>query len=89
MEEIDTYLVFNVEQGDLILDIFNKINDYCNPMYISLHNKAQFGDFINLIYENIDLEESLQFIKTTKKNDEIEEELTYQNNLEDDYFEFN
>tara|TARA_B100000401_G_C52263032_1_gene465232 strand:- start:2 stop:271 length:270 start_codon:yes stop_codon:yes gene_type:complete len=89
MEDIDTYLVFNVEHSGLMLDIFNEINHYCDPMYIDLHNKAILNDFINLIYNNIDLEESLHFVKTIKKNEEIEEELDYEINIEDEYFEFN
>ena len=88
-QNIDNYLVFNVEHGDLILDIYNEINEYCDSMYMDIHNKGNYSKFLNIIYENINIEESLNFIKTVKKNDIIEEQLNYENNINDDYFELN
>ena len=72
--ELDTYYIFNVEHSDLILDIYNNINDYCNPSYIEIYNKGKFSDFFNIIYDNIDLDESLNFLKTYNKHESDEEE---------------
>ena len=36
---------------DNILDLYNKINDYCNPSYVNIHNNPNFPEFFNIIYK--------------------------------------
>jgi hypothetical protein len=72
--ELDTYNIFNIEHSDLILDIYNNIIDYCNPSYMEIHNKGNFSKFLNVIYNNIDLDESLHFLKTYNKYESDEEQ---------------
>ena len=72
--DLDTYYIFNVEHSDTILDIYNNIVDYCNPSYMEIHNKGNFSEFLNMIYNNIDLDESLNFLKTFNKYESDEEQ---------------
>lgn len=72
--DLDTYYIFNVEHSDTILDIYNNIVDYCNPSYTEIHNNGNFSNFLNIIYNNIDLDESLNFLKTFNKYESDEEQ---------------
>ena len=67
--EIDTYDIFNVEYSDNILDTYYKIIEYCDPMYINIHNNPNFSDFFNIIYSNTDIYNSSKIIKKIKKSD--------------------
>jgi|TARA_Y100000589_G_C27175527_1_gene638579 hypothetical protein len=67
--EIDTYDIFNVEYSDNILDTYYKIIEYCDPMYINIHNNPNFSDFFNIIYNNTDIYNSSKIIKKIKKSD--------------------
>ena len=82
--EIDTYDIFNVEYSDNILDTYYKIVDYCNPMYVNIHNNPNYSEFFNIIYRNVDVYNSSQIIKKIKKSEneesiesELDENYTY------------
>ena len=88
MNSIDTYDIFNIEYSDNILDLYNKINDYCNPSYVNIHNNPNFPEFFNIIYKNVDIYNSSQFIRKLKKNEneknlELEQEENYQHEFFD------
>lgn len=84
LEKRNMYELFNVEYSDLILDIYNEINEYSNSPYTNYYNKGNFSKFINLIYRNIDYESSSEILNNIKKNElkEIENEI----NEENEYF---
>ena len=67
--EIDTYDIYNIEYSDNILDTYYKIIEYCDPMYINIHNNPNFSDFFNIIYNNTDIYNSSKIIKKIKKSD--------------------
>ena len=66
--EIDTYDIYNIEYSDNILDTYYKIIEYCDPMYINIHNNPNFSDFFNIIYNNTDIYNSSKIIKKIKKS---------------------
>ena len=79
IENYDMYDLFNIEYSENIQDTYYKILDYCNPMYVNIHNKPSYAKFFNVIYDNIDMEQSSKIIKKINKtNNEI--------NLEDDNY---
>ena len=65
-ESIDTYDIYNIEYSDNILDTYYKIVDYCNPMYVNIHNNPNYSEFFNIIYRNVDVYNSSQIIKIKK-----------------------
>ena len=42
--ESDTYDIYNIEYSDNILDTYYKIVDYCNPMYVNIHNNPNYSE---------------------------------------------
>ena len=81
---IDTYDIYNIEYSDNILDTYYKIVDYCNPMYVNIHNNPNYSEFFNIIYRNVDVYNSSQIIKKIKKSEneesiesELDENYTY------------
>lgn len=79
IENYDMYDLFNIEYSENIQDTYYKVLDYCNPMYVNIHNKPSYAKFFNVIYDNIDMEQSSKIIKKINKtNNEI--------NLEDDNY---
>ena len=75
--EIDTYDIYNIEYSDNILDTYYKIVDYCNPMYVNIHNNPNYSEFFNVIYKNVDVYNSSKYIKKIKKyenEDNLEKE---------------
>ena len=75
--EIDTYDIYNIEYSDNILDTYYKIVDYCNPMYVNIHNNPNYSEFFNIIYKNVDIYNSSKYIKKIKKyenEDNLEKE---------------
>ena len=83
-ESIDTYDIYNIEYSDNILDTYYKIVDYCNPMYVNIHNNPNYSEFFNIIYRNVDVYNSSQIIKKIKKSEneesiesELDENYTY------------
>lgn len=71
--EVDTYDIYNVEYSDTVYDIYNKIVDYCDPAYVNIHNKPNYPEFFNIIYNNIDVYNSSEIIKNMKKSEYIDE----------------
>ena len=83
-ESIDTYDIYNIEYSDNILDTYYKIVDYCNPMYVNIHNNPNYSEFFNVIYRNVDVYNSSRIIKKIKKSEnedyiesELDENYTY------------
>lgn len=66
--DIDTYDIYNVEYSENILDTYYKIVEYCNPMYINIHNNPNYPEFFNVIYQNVDIYNSSKIIKKIKKS---------------------
>ena len=77
--DIDTYDIYNLEYGDNILDTYYKINTYCDPAYVNIHNNGNITDFLNVIYN------SSNFIK---KMIQQEEEENLDEETEDLYEEY-
>lgn len=80
--EIDTYDIYTIEYSDNILDTYYKIIDYCNPMYVNIHNNPDFSEFFNVIYKNVDVYNSSKYIKKIKK---YENEDNLENEQEENY----
>ena len=76
MSDIDLFDLFNIEHQDNILDIFNDVKLYCSNNHLILNIDRKYGDFFNFIYNNIDVEQSSEFINKYINN-EIEETLIY------------
>lgn len=74
MSDIDLFDLFNIEHQDNILDIFYNIKDYCNNNNININIDRKYGDFFRLIYNNIDVEKSSDYLNKYK-NIEDEESL--------------
>jgi len=81
-ETIDTYDIYNIEYNDNILSTYYKIVDYCNPMYVNIHNNPNYSEFFNVIYKNIDVYNSSKYIKKIKK---YENEVNIENEQEENY----
>ena len=47
---IDTYDIYNIEYSDNILNTYYKIVEYCDPMYVNIHNNSNYSEFFNVIY---------------------------------------
>ena len=58
IENYDMYDLFNIEYSFAnIQDTYYKVLDYCNPMYVNIHNKPSYANFsmlymIILIWNN-------------------------------------
>ena len=89
MDTIDTYDIYNIEYTDDILDTYYKIVDYCDPMYVNMHNKPDFAEFFNIIYRNVDIYNSSEIIKKIKKNEEENELFEREDNHHIDSYEYN
>ena len=82
MSDIDLFDLFNIEHQDDILDIFYDIKNYCKNNSININIDRKYGDFFRLIFNNIDVEKSSNYINKYK-NIEDEESLIIDDN---DYF---
>lgn len=82
MSDIDLFDLFNIEHQDDILDIFYDIKNYCKNNSININIDRKYGDFFRLIFNNIDVEKSSDYINKYK-NIEDEESLIIDDN---DYF---
>ena len=85
-DNIDLYDLFNIEYSNLVLNLYDEINEYCNSHHINFYNKGDVGSFFNLIYNNIDYENSSEILDNIIKNTIKEQEL-YINELDDNYKE--
>ena len=66
---INTYDIYNIEYSENILDTYYKIVEYCDPMYINIHNNPNYPEFFNVIYQNVDIYNSSKIINKIKKSD--------------------
>jgi hypothetical protein len=83
--DIDTYDIYNLEYGDNILDTYYKINTYCDPAYVNIHNNGNITDFLNIIYNNVDIYNSSNFIKKMIQQEEEENQDEETEDLYEDY----
>ena len=67
LNKIDLYDLFNIEYNDVIFDLYDEINEYSNSSYVNFYNKGNIGNFINLLYNNIDYENSSLFLNNMRK----------------------
>lgn len=79
MSDIDLFDLFNIEHQDNILDIFYDIKNYCINNNIDINIDRKYGDFFRLIFNNIDVEKSSDYINKYK-NIEDEELLIMDDN---------
>lgn len=73
---IELYDLFNIEYSNLVLDLYKEIDEYSNSHHVNFYNKGDIGSFFNLIYNNIDYENSSvilsNIIKTKIKEHELD-----------------
>lgn len=69
--EIDLYDLFNIEHQNTILNIYYDIIDYTdnNGLYL---NKKKYPEFFNIIFNNINYENSSEFLKSYYKSENEE-----------------
>ena len=88
LTESDLYDLFNIEYSELIINIYDEVNEYCNSDYNDFYIKPKFSEFINLIYDNIDYKNSSNILNNIRKNDIKELEYEY-NEINYDYLDDN
>ena len=81
---IDLYDLFNIEYNDIIYDLYDEVNEYSNSHHNNFYNKGNIGEFVNLIYNNIDYKNSSVILKNIMKN-RIKEYEIYVNEYNDDF----
>ena len=86
IDNIDLYELFNIEYNDVIFDLYDDINEYSNSCYINFNNKGNIGNFVNMIYNNIDVENSSVILDNMRKNIIKEKELDV-NEYNDIYYD--
>ena len=86
LNEYDLYDLFNIEYSELIINIYDEVNEYCNSDYNSFYIKPNLGDFMNLIYNNIDYKVSSNILNNMRKNDIKELEYEF-NEINYDYLD--
>lgn len=67
LNTIDLYDLFNIEYNDVIFNLYDEINEYSNSCYVNFYNKGNIGNFVNLLYNNIDYENSSLFLNNIRK----------------------
>ena len=70
-ETLCMFDLFNIEFQEETLDIFNNIRDYCYKKNITFDERS-YGIFFRIIFDNINIYESSEFLKH-KENLEISE----------------
>ena len=85
-DNIDLYHLFNIEYNDMIYDLYDEVNEYSNSHHNNFYNKGDIGKFVNLIYDNIDYENSSLILKNMIKNKIKEYEMDI-NQYNDDFTE--
>ena len=84
IENIDLYDLFNIEYNDMIYDLYDEVNEYSNSHHNNFYNKGDIGEFVNLIYNNIDYENSSVILSNMFRNRIKEQEMDI-NEYNDDY----
>ena len=74
-DNMDFYDLFNIEYSDLVFDLYDEINEYSNSPYVDFYNTGDIGKFVNLIFNNIDYENSSVFLNNMMKMRHKEQEL--------------
>ena len=86
IDNIDLYDLFNIEYNDMIYNLYDDVNEYSNSHHNNFYNKGHIGEFVNLIYNNIDYENSSVILKNMIKN-RIKEYEMDMNEYNDDFLE--
>lgn len=73
MSDIDLFDLFNIEHQENILDIFYDIKTYCYNNNLKIDIDKNYGNFFKLIYDNIDVEKSSEYLDKYNKieNEEL------------------
>ena len=73
MSDIDLFDLFNIEHQENILDIFDDIKTYCSNNNLKINIDKNYGDFFKLVYDNIDVEQSSEYLDKYNKieNEEL------------------
>ena len=75
MDEV--YDFFHIEQSDNILDIYYELEDYRKKNFMNIHNNSKFSSFFNLIFDNTDYNETLEYIHEKPSEDRYTTESEY------------
>ena len=76
LNEENLYDLYIIEYSDIILNINDEIDEYCNNVYVNFYNKKNIKLLNNLIYDNIDYRESSEILKNNEKNNIKELEIS-------------
>lgn len=85
LNEEDLYDLYIIEYSDIILNINEEIDEYCNNVYVNFYNKKNIKLLNKLIYDNIDYENSSKILKNNEKNNLKELEFIMNDNELDEY----
>ena len=85
LNEEDLYDLYIIEYSDIILNINEEIDEYCNNVYVNFYNKKNIKLLNKLIYDNIDYENSSEILKNNEKNNLKELEFIVNDNEIDEY----
>ena len=69
LENISLYELFNIECGDLVLNINEEINEYSNSPYVNFYNRGDIGELINVIFNNINYKTSSSYLNNIHKHE--------------------
>lgn len=83
-DNIDLYDLFNIEYNDMIYDLYDDVEQYSNSHHNNFYNKGDIGEFVYLIYNNIDYQNSSVILKNMIKNKIKEYEMDI-NDYNDDF----
>jgi len=61
--DLDYFDLFNLEHQDNILDIYYDVIDFCDKHHINI-NKRSYGAFFELIFNNCDVDNSSEIIRS-------------------------
>ena len=77
INDYDLNILFDLEHWDDIYNIYENIKEYDKDSYLYFFDKIEFVDFYDLIRDNIDIENSIEFLEKIYSNEnsyDIEDE---------------
>ena len=83
--EEELYDLYIIEYSDIILNINEEIDEYCNNVYVNFYNKKNIKLLNKLIYDNIDYKKSSEILKNNEKNNLKELEFNVNDGEIDEY----
>ena len=77
INDYDLNILFDLEHWDDIYNFYENIKEYDKDSYLYFFDKIEFVDFYDLIRDNIDIENSIEFLEKIYSNEnsyDIEDE---------------